>query len=287
MKKCPNCNFENFLNTEYCEGCGESIQNVRTDFFTIIDFIKKNSEIYAVIGIFLGLFQFFFSSSDSNVKIISLFPLLVSIYLMFALILKGNQIVRTQTYENPFNRYFNANSFELWVFLSINIALVLGLIWSTGTQFVLSICLLGVTVLTFILLIRRLSNSRNITTLTIWLNLFGLFLLEIGWLIFLFSIPTLKTLTDPTLWFWTLMIPLSLLFFGIGTFLANMFIGTWIFLTESQQILENQIPYSFESLREEFRQYIQIFDDTLSMKIFSGLIILLAIGILCIYLENS
>lgn len=282
MKICPNCKFENFYNTEYCDGCGEPIHNVRTEFFTIVDFIKKNAEIYAVIGIFLGLFQYFFSSTDSNVKIISLFPLLVSIYLMFALFLKGDQIVRTQTYANPSDQYFNVNSFELWVFLSINIALILGLIWSTGTQFVLSICLLGMMVLAFIIFIRRLSNSRNTTVLTIWLNLVGLFFLEIGWLTFQFLIPTLKTLTDPTLWFWTLMIPLSLLFFGAGTFASNMFIGAWMVVTQGQQISANQRFYFFESLRQEFRQYIQIFNDTLQMKIFLGVIILLAIGILCI-----
>lgn len=283
MKICPNCKFENFFNTEYCEGCGNSIHNVRTEFFTIVDFIKKNAEIYAVIGIFLGLFRYFFSSTDSNVKIISLFPLFVSIYLMFALFLKGDQIVRTQIYANTVDPYLNVNSFELWVFLSINIAFILGLIWCTGTQFILSICLLGIIALIFIIFIRRLSNLNNITVLTIWLNLLGLFFIEIGWLTFQSLIPIIGTITDPTLWFWTLMIPLSLLFFGAGTFVANMFIGAWIVATQGPQISSNPTYYSSESLRQVFHQYIQIFNDTLKMKIFLGGIILLAIGILCIY----
>lgn len=283
MKICPNCDFENFENQQNCDGCGQSIQNIRPEFFTITDFIKKNSEVYAVIGIFLALFEYFFKSQNPTVNVVSLFPLFVAIYLMFSLIIKGNRIVRSQPYDNTYNRYFNPNSFELWVFLSINVSLIVGLILSTGTQYILSICLLGCIAIIFIIFVRRISNERDITVLSIWLNLIGILFIEIGWLAFQFSLPSIKNITDPAIFFWTLMIPLSILFFGFGTFAANMFIGTWILITGGQRNVDNNIQYSWASLRAEFIQYFQTIENCIWMKLFLGMIMLLGIGILSIY----
>lgn len=287
MKICPNCDFENFDNPQNCNGCGQPIQNIRPEFFTITDFIKKNSEVYAVIGIFLALFEYFFKSQNPIVNVVSLFPLFVAIYLMFSLIIKGNRIVRSQVYDNPFNRYFNPNSFELWVFLSINVSFIVGLILMTGTPYILSICLLGCIAIICIIFVRRISNERNITTLSIWLNLVGIFYIEVGWLVFQYFFPSIKSITDPTILFWTLMIPLSILFFGIGTFLANMFIGTWIIITGGQRNIDNNIQYSWASLRTEFFQYINTIENSIWMNLFLGMIVLLGIGIVSIFLNSS
>ncbi len=283
MKICPNCDFENFDNVQNCDGCRQPIQTIRPEFFTITDFIKKNSEVYAVIGIFLALFEYFFKSLNPTVNVVSLFPLFVAIYLMFSLIIKGNRIVRSQTYDNSYNRYFNPNSFELWVFLSINVSLIVGLIMSTGTQYILSICLLGCIAIIFIIFVRRIANERNITILSIWLNLIGILFIEIGWLVFQFIFPGIKDIPDPLLFWILMMIPLSILFFGIGTFVANMFIGTWILITEGQRNVDNNIQYSWESLRAEFIQYFQTIENNIWMKLFSGVIVLLGVGILSIF----
>lgn len=286
MKICPNCNFENFDNPQNCHGCGQTVQNIRPEFFTITDFIKKNSEVYAVIGIFFALFEYFFKSSSQIVNIVSLFPLFVAIYLMFSLIIKGNRIVRSQIYENPFNQYFNPNSFELWVFLAINVSFIIGLILSTGSPYILSICLLGCIAIICIIFVRRISSERDITTLSIWFNLVGIFFMEVGWLAFQYFLPTIKSITDPSVLFWTLMIPLSILFFGIGTFLANMFIGAWILITGGQRDIDNNTQYSWESLRAEFIQYVNAIQNSIWMNLFLGVIVLLAIGILSIFLNS-
>jgi type IV secretory pathway VirB3-like protein len=285
MKICPNCDFENFDNLQNCDGCGHSIQNIRPEYFTIIDFIKKNSEVYAVIGIFLALFQYFFSSQDPNVKLVSLFPLFVSIYLLFSLIIKGDRIVNSQLYENTFNRYFNANSFQFRIFLFINASLFIGLILNVGTHYFLSICIIGSIAVTFVIFIRKILDEWNLSIISIWLNLLGIFFIETGWLIFQFFLPFIKNPTDPTLFYWTLMIPLFFLGIGIGIFLANMFIGIWMITTETQRNRDNQIHYTWASLRQEFTQYLQISD--IRMTLFLGLIILLGIGILSIFFSPS
>jgi len=289
MKICPNCDFENFKDSEYCEGCGRSIHNIRQEFFTITDFIKKNSQVYAVIGIFLVLFQYFFSSQDANVKGISLFPLFVSFYLMASLIDKGDRIVISQSYENTFNRYFNSNSFEFLIFLSINVSLILGLIWSTGTQYILSICSLGCIAIIFVVFkrkISRISNESALTAMSIWLILLMVFFVEVGWLVFQIVLPLIKNPTDPVLFYVTLMIPLILIFLGIGTASANMFIGGWMFIRGRQRDVENKKQYSWASLREEFSHYHKPFQDDIHMTFFFGLIILLGIGIFCIFFNH-
>ena len=285
MKICPNCNFDNFDNPEYCEGCGQLIHNIRQEFFTITDFIKKNSQVYAVIGIFLVIFKYFFSSQDATVKGISLFPLFVSFYLMSSLINKGNRIVISQSYENSFNRYFNSNSFEFLIFLSINVSLIIGLIWSTGTQYILSICSLGCIAIIFVIFggrISRISNESVLTAMSIWLILLMIFFVEVGWLVFQIVLTLIKNPTDPVQFYVTLMIPLILIFLGIGTASANMVIGGWIIITGRQHDVENKRQYSWTSLREEFSHYHNPFQDNIRMTIFLGLIILLGIGILSI-----
>jgi len=290
MKICPNCDFENFKYPEYCEGCGQSIHNIRPEFFTITEFIKKNSQVYAIIGIFLGLFQYFFSSQDANVKGISLFPLFVSFYLMSSLIEKGNQIVSSQSYENSFNRYFNSNSFEFLIFLSINVSLIIGLIWSTGTQYILSICSLGCMAIIFVIFgrkISRISNESDLTAMSIWLILLMIFFVEVGWLVFQIVLPLIKNPTDPVLFYVTLMIPLILIFLGIGTASANMFIGGWVIITGGQRDVENKRQYTWALLREEFSHYQNPFQNDIRMTLFLGLIILLGIGILSIFFSPS
>jgi hypothetical protein len=288
MKVCPNCNYDNFNNVENCEGCGQPIRSIRPETFNIVDFTKKNSDLYAVIGIFLALFEYLINNSDSTVRAISLCPLFISAYLLFALISKGNNIVRSQHYEGTDNQYFNENSFEFWIFLSINVLFLIGLVWSAGSQYTLSICLLGAITIAFVAFGRRISNmrrlgdaathERNLTAMSIWFNLIGIFLLELGWLVFQILLPSIKHPTDPTIFYFSLIIPLAILFFGIGTLLANMFIGGWMILTDAQRIIDTNIQFSWASLENEFAQYFQTFVRDRRMIIFFVVIVLLLVA---------
>jgi len=279
MKVCPNCDYENFDNLDICDGCHESIHDIRSEFFTIVDFVKKNSALYAVIGIFLGLFRYFVASSNSIVRSVSLIPLFVSVFLMFSLIIKGYRIVDTQPFQNIQERYINSNSFELWVFSAINICLIIGLVVSSGTEYVLSICLLGTISLAVILYVRRIAHGHPINTFL--LNVMGVLAFEIGLVILKFILPYVISTTDPTIFFWALMIPLSFLFIGLGSVMAGLFISEWLMITEAQTPTQHQM--SMARLHEEFSQYIQPFRDSILIRMFTGLVILCGIFLVCLY----
>jgi len=279
MKICPNCDYETFDNLETCGGCTQSIHNIRPEFFTIVDFVKKNSELYAVIGIFLGLFQYFVISSNPIVRSVSIIPLFVSIFLMLSLISKGYRIVNTQPFQNIQERYFNTNSFELWVFSAINVLLIVGLVGSTGIEYVLSICLLGTIAVIIIIYVRRIGHGHPINTFL--LNIVGIFLFEIGLIILKFILPYVLTTSDPTLFFWGLMIPVSFFFFGVGSLFAAIFISEWMMVTEAQTPAQHQV--SIARLCEAFSQYFQPFRDSTSIQMFTGLDILGGILIICLY----
>lgn len=279
MKNCPDCDFENFENFDLCDGCGRDIRNVRHEFFTIVGFVKKNSELYAAIGIFLGLFQYFVISTNQIVRSVSLIPLFFSGFLMFSLIIKGNQIVETQPFNNPRNRFFNSNSFELWVFLAINTFLIIGLVGSTGTEYILSICLLGASSLAIFIFVRRISSTDGINTFS--LNIFAFLLIEVGLFALKFILPYVRTTSDPTIFFWGLMTPLSFLFFGFGSLVASLFISEWLAVTEMRTLDQREL--SFARLHEEMIQYVQPFTERTSIQVLTGITILGAIILGCLY----
>jgi Na+/alanine symporter len=81
------------------------------------------------------------------------------------------------------------------------------------------------------------------------------------------------------------MIPLVLFFFGIGTLLANVFIGEYMMFAETQRIRENKIKYSREIMIKELGRFIQtITNDKTNLCLlivdisFLGIIILNFIG---------
>ncbi len=203
---------------------------------------------------------------------------------MSSLLIKGTQIVISHPDENSFNRYFDANSFEFWIFMSLNISLIIGLIWSAGNQFILSICLLVSIAMIFVEFSRRLSNETGFTVMLMWLTLLPIFFIEVGWLVFQVLLTLIKNLTDPMLFFWAYMAPLFLLFLGIGTAYASMFILIWLIIAGRQRDVEIKTRCSWASLCEIFSHYRKPFQDDIRMTFFLGLIILMGIGIL---LTNS
>jgi len=279
MKVCPNCDYENFDNLDICNGCHESIHEIRSEFFTIVDFVKKNSALYAVIGIFLGLFQYFVVSSNLTVRSVSLVPLFFSVYLMISLIKKGYQIVDTQPFQHIRNRYANSNTFELWVFSAINFFLIVGLVASTPIEYVLCFCLLGAISLVIIIYVRRITHDHPINTFL--LNVLSVLFFEIGLVLLKFVLPQVKYITDPTIFYWALIIPLSFLFVGLGSIMSSLFICEWLMITEAQT--RTQYHLSMARLREEFYEYFQPFRDSTSIQMFTGLAILGGIFLICLY----
>jgi len=248
MKICPNCNFENFENCNSCEGCAQDISKVKSEHFTIISFLKKNSQIYAIFAIFVGLFRYFITSDDPNVKTISIFPLFIAGYLLLSLVIKGDRIVNTQSYENSISQYINPDSFEFWIFISINILFLLGLFWSAGPNYSIEFVILGAITLMIIIFGRKISSERskndfNLLTTSTFFNFIGIFFVEGAIIVILMFSNSLHNLTDPTTVYLFLMIPLVLFFFGIGTLLANVFIGEYMMFAETQRIRENKIKY--------------------------------------------
>lgn len=287
MKICPNCNYENFSNPNFCEGCGQDLHLVRPEFFTIVNFIKKNSEVYAVFGILIALFQYFFTSQDSNVKIISLFPLFISGYLLLSLLIKADQIVDTQSFENSYNRYFNENSFEFWIFLSINLAFFVGLILSTGPNYYLPIFLLGIVTIFLIIFSRKITyitktNHQELLTFSTRLNLLAISLGEISFIVFQLLSNLIKQLTDPTIYIVTIMIPIIIFFFGIGTVIANMVISQYMLGTEMKQIVDNRIVYSIEKIKIDLSSFVQ----TISNNRWNQIILVIDILLLAVIIVN-
>ena len=83
MKLCPNCQFENFRETEYFERCLAPINNIKNEDFQMFDFIKRNSAIYVVIGVLLA-FVNYLSKPDDILKIgSSLVAALLAIFFNF------------------------------------------------------------------------------------------------------------------------------------------------------------------------------------------------------------
>lgn len=89
MKLCPNCQFENFKNTECCERCLAPINNIKNEDFQMFDFIKRNSAIYIVIGVLLAFVNYLSKPEDSLRTGSSLISALLAIFLICVLIFKS------------------------------------------------------------------------------------------------------------------------------------------------------------------------------------------------------
>lgn len=255
MKFCPNCEFENFNRADFCERCGSSLYNIQNEDFYFADFIKRNYQIYAIIGIFIVLFTYLFGNSDINVKNASIIPLLITIYLIGFLMLKAGNYSSIRK-DGEFEKRI-----ELFAFLFIHVGLILGLIASVGTQYILSIGLLSGFFLALLVSVWRGEIEDRLWKLLLIIVLF----LELG-LLFVLILPAfLHYFFDPTLFLYYAMIMYALLFFSIGGFFGYLTI-TFIALLSHHDL-------SFPELFDEIMPENQIYQLLAGIEILLGLII--------------
>jgi hypothetical protein len=215
MKYCPYCEFENFTKTDFCEHCGQSLYNIQSEEFHFAEFIKRNYQIYAIIGIFIALFKYLFESSDTNVKNASLVPLLLSIYLIGYLMVKSGRYSYLRD-AGEFER-----KIELFVFLFLHLFFILGLIASVGTQYFLSISLLSGFFLSLLALVWGGKIQDRYWKIILIIVIF----FEIPLLLLLILPTFLQFFDNPTLFFYYAMIMYALFFFSLGGFLANFVVS--------------------------------------------------------------
>jgi len=126
MRICRYCDFENYSDGELCERCRQPIARIRHEFFNIGIFIKQNYQYYAIIGIFLVLYEFTIREDSANLEIFfGIIPLTVSIYLILYLVIKAGQIIISRQWQ-PAEKFIHIdNIFQFFIFALIHIALVL------------------------------------------------------------------------------------------------------------------------------------------------------------------
>ena len=124
MKICPCCNYENFKDQDFCERCGHSITNIQPENFNIAGYITQNYRIYAIIGIFVGLFSYLF---NSGIEYIGFVPLFIAIYLIFYLIEKSYNVVKFRKWnDNEDNLHFES-FFHSFIFIIIHFIFIVAL----------------------------------------------------------------------------------------------------------------------------------------------------------------
>lgn len=119
MKLCPNCQFENFKNTECCARCLAPINNIKDENFQMFEFIKRNSGIYVVIGVLL-VFANNLSKPNDGIRTGSSFvSALLAIILICALIYKSWDYCSTPKPCNDVLKIFTYTFIHLFLIFSI------------------------------------------------------------------------------------------------------------------------------------------------------------------------
>jgi hypothetical protein len=118
MIVCPICKFENFNELDYCEKCGKPISCIKSESFHFAEFIRKNSQIYSVIGILIAVSAFLINLHNTTTDFIIFFMVLIITYLVLFLIQKGYKIVKTShlVEKNNYLHFLNVTHFYFYSF---------------------------------------------------------------------------------------------------------------------------------------------------------------------------
>ena len=113
MKICYFCDFENFNRDDYCERCGQDINGIRHEIFSIAGFIKQNYQLYAIFGILVGLYEYLVRAEvPADQKYVGIFPLIVAFYLILHLTNKSAQIIISRQWQNTEELIRRESSFQ-------------------------------------------------------------------------------------------------------------------------------------------------------------------------------
>ncbi|MFA4824691.1 MAG: hypothetical protein WC593_05985 [Methanoregula sp.] len=130
MKICYRCDHENFVRDDFCERCNNSISDVRPESFDIAGFIRRNYQLYGTFGILIAIFEYMLKELPDDRKYISIFPLIIALYLILHLIAKGSQIIRSRNWQHDDELLRRQSGFNFFVFCIIHSLLFFALILS-------------------------------------------------------------------------------------------------------------------------------------------------------------
>lgn len=130
MKICFNCDHENFVENSNCHRCNHLISVVRSESFNIAGFLRRNYPLYGIFGILVAIFEYMLDKLPDDRKFISLFPLLIALYLIVHLIFKGSQIINSRNWLSEEELLRRESGFHFFIFYMIHILLIGALILS-------------------------------------------------------------------------------------------------------------------------------------------------------------
>jgi len=180
MKICPNCNFENFYESNSCERCKYSIYDIKKESFCIDRFIVSNSNTYVVISVLIALSVFLYSPSflkDVGVSIISnQFSMIIVVPLSFAIYLLLKIINKSWKYSNFNENFVSPDLIQIYLFSFISLLLIFGiLLIIVKTNNLGGFCLLsGIVGVLELLAITK--NKKIVTEMFVLSSLFTLIL---------------------------------------------------------------------------------------------------------------
>jgi hypothetical protein len=186
MKICHECDHENFVRTDICEHCNNSIRQVRPESFDIAGFIRRNYQLYGTFGILIAIFEYMLKELPGDRKSISIFPLLIALYLILHLMVKGWQIIRSRNWQRDDELLLRESGFNFFIFCMIHFLLIIALILSLLSLSENAKNFVGFALGVFIFIVLFSSNfsheqnRKSLSILTI-----GVFCLEIFFTLFL------------------------------------------------------------------------------------------------------
>jgi uncharacterized membrane protein len=274
MKICYNCDHENFVENSNCERCSHSITEVRPESFNIAGFLRRNYPLYGIIGILVAIFEYMLKELPSDRKSICVFPLLIALYLILHLIVKGSQIINSRSWQNNEELLRRESGFHFFIFYIIHILLIISLIFSLVTLSESARNFVGFALGVFIFIVffsQNFTHEQNRKSLGILI--FSIFCIEVFLTLFLLlpfvavavdSQNMAKDVVENIAFYYTWFTQLFI-FLGIGGMIAYV-----ITIFGYNQFSEDTIP--FFSIFEEENEHDYL-------KLFFGIIILYGIGL--------
>jgi hypothetical protein len=266
MKICYFCDFENFTRDDYCERCGNNINDIRQEFFNIASFLKQNYQLYALFGILVALYEYLVRTEvPSDQKYLGIFPLIVAFYLILHLTNKASLIISSRQWNITEELIRRESSFQLIIFGGFHILLIIALLVSLPNE---ARDFMGFFLGMFIFLIFFSTNYTNEQyRKTFRILVISIFCYEL--FIFLFIIiPLLAQITDSAIFaFYYTWFAQIILYFAMGGFLAYSLITVGY-----NAICSQYIPF-FSILQQERESGNYIWETLFGIDVLLGIVL--------------
>lgn len=230
MKICYNCDFENFIQDDFCERCNWNINGIRDETFDIAGFIRRNYQLYAIFGILVGLFTYLFRPEQSlYVKDAGLVPLLIAIYIILHLMNKARLIFISTHWDNFEEIRRRESFFDCIIFYVFHIFLIIALIATIPSEIKILFGFLSGVFIFLTFFSADFSESQH--RIVMLMLLISIFCLELTFLLII-SIPAVAAFANNEiiafiyLWGTTIIVTLStggLFSYYVVTMIYNVF----------------------------------------------------------------